>query len=135
MDLEIIEIAEETKNNKYIKNHTHSSKLKNHLCGDEIQIKLIIKKRQIIDFAYEGESCIYCQASASLLSKILIKKDIIEMSKLCNDAESYFSGDKEIIEKKWIILKRLFKPKNITRKECILLPFKALKKLIYQIKL
>ena len=130
MDLEIIKIAEETSNSKHIKNHTHSSRLKNHLCGDEIQIKLIIKKRQIIDFAYEAEACIYCQASASLLSKISIKKNIIEKNQLCNEAESYFNGHKRIIKKKWNILKKLFKTKNVIRKECILLPFKALKNLI-----
>ena len=43
MDLEIINIAANSKNNKDIKNHTHYSKLKNSTCGDEIQIKLIIK--------------------------------------------------------------------------------------------
>ena len=36
MDLEIIKIAEKSINNRPIKNHTHFSKLKNHLCGDEM---------------------------------------------------------------------------------------------------
>ena len=49
MDLEIIKIAEDTNNNKDLKNHTHHSKLKNHLCGDEIQIKLIIKNNRIVN--------------------------------------------------------------------------------------
>ena len=70
MDLEILNIAADTDNNKNIKNHTHYSKLKNPLCGDEIQIKLVIKDDKIIDFGYQGNSCVYCQASASLLSKI-----------------------------------------------------------------
>ena len=72
MDLEILNIASDTDNNKNIKNHTHYSKLKNSLCGDEIKIKLVIKNSKIIDFGYQGNSCIYCQASASLLSKISI---------------------------------------------------------------
>ena len=74
MDLEIIDIASDTNNNKDIANHTHISKLKNSLCGDEIQIKLIIKDDKIMDFGYLGKSCIYCQASASLLSKIAINQ-------------------------------------------------------------
>ena len=74
MDLEILKIASENNNNKLIQNHTHHSKLKNPLCGDEIQIKLVIKDSKIIDFGYQGESCIYCQASANLLSKISINK-------------------------------------------------------------
>ena len=130
MDLEIIKIAEETVNNRYIKNHTHCSNLKNSLCGDKIQIELIVKKKKIVDFGYTGKSCIYCQASASLLSKISMNKETIEINELCNDAESYFKGDNKIVEKKWNILVKLFNSKNIIRKECILLPFKALKKIV-----
>ena len=76
MDLEIINIASDTDNNRDIKNHTHFSKLKNSLCGDEIQIKLIIKENKIVDFGYQGQSCIYCQASVSLLSKISINSNV-----------------------------------------------------------
>lgn len=130
MDLEILEIASDTNNQKTLKNHTHDLKLKNSLCGDEMQIKLIIKKNKIIDFGYQGKSCIYCQASASLLSKISINKNKIEINKLCEDAKSYFERDIKIIEKKWKSLKKLFKRKNLPRKECILLPFKTLKKII-----
>ena len=129
MDLEIIKIAEDTKNNKDIKNHTHFSRLKNHLCGDEIQIKLIIKKDTIIEFGYEGKSCVYCLAAASLLSKVSINKKVIKINKLCDDSKSFFEGNSKIIDK-WKIMKKLFKEKNQSRKECILLPFKAVKKII-----
>ena len=129
MDLEIIKIAENTKNNKNIKNHTHFSKLKNHLCGDEIQIKLIIKKDTIVEFGYEGKSCVYCLAAASLLSKVSINKKVIKINELCDDSKSFFEGNSKIIDK-WKIMKKLFKEKHQSRKECILLPFKAVKKII-----
>ena len=130
MDLEILKIASDTNNNKSLENHTHYSKLKNSLCGDEIQIKLVIRKDKIIDFGYQGKSCIYCQASASLLSKISIDNKKTKLNELCNDAKSYFEGDFEIMKKKWISLDKLFKNKNLVRKECILLPFKTLKKIV-----
>ena len=130
MDLEIIKFASDTKNNRSIKDYTHQSKLKNSLCGDEMQIELIIKKDKIISFGYKGKSCIYCQASASLLSKISINTQISKIEELCYDAESYFNGDVEIIKKKWHSLDMLFKSKNLSRKECILLPFKTLKKIV-----
>ena len=47
MDLEILNIAANTDNNRNIKNRTHISKLKNSLCGDEMQIELIIKNEKI----------------------------------------------------------------------------------------
>ena len=130
MDLEIIKIAEKSINNRPIKNHTHFSKLKNHLCGDEMHISLIIKNGKIINFGYEGKSCIYCQASASLLSNISINTKKSKLNELCNDVKSYFEGNLKIIDSKWMSLKKLFKMKNISRKECILLPFKALERII-----
>ena len=129
MDIEIIKIAEDTNNNKDIKNHTHCSKLKNHLCGDEIQIKLIVKNNKIIKFGYEGKSCVYCLAAASLLSKVSINKEIVKINELCDDTKSFFDGNIKI-KNKWKIMNKLFKEKNQSRKECILLPFKAVKKIV-----
>ena len=130
MDLKILKIASNTDNNKNIKNHTHYSKLKNPLCGDEIQIKLVIKDDKIIDFGYQGNSCVYCQASASLLSKISLNNKKNKLNKLCDDVKSYFDGNLKIIDIKWKSLKKLFKKENLSRKECILLPFKALKRIL-----
>ena len=130
MDLEILKIASDTNNNKILKNHTHFSQLKNRLCGDEIQIKLIMKENKIIDFGYQGKSCIYCQASVSLLSKISINNQKSKIIELCDDAKLYFEGNLKVIENKWLSLRKLFQKKNYSRKECILLPFKALKKIL-----
>ena len=130
MDLEILKIASDDDNNKYLKNYTHHSKLKNSLCGDEIQINLIIKEDKITDFGYQGKSCIYCKASASLLSKISINKKKNKINELCDDAKLFFEGNNEVIKKKWKFMHKLFKSKNKTRKECILLPFKTMKKIV-----
>ena len=130
MDLEIINIASNTENNRNIKHRTHYSKLKNPLCGDELQIELVIKKNKIVDFGYYGKSCVFCQASASLLSKISINNQKDKIYNLCEEAKFYFEEDIEIEEKKWVLLKILFKKKYLARKECILLPFNALKKIV-----
>ncbi len=125
MDLEVLSIAANTDNNRNIENRTHVSKLKNSLCGDEMQIELILKNEKILDFGYQGKSCVYCQASASLLSKISINKQKEKINDLCDRAESYFNDDVKIADKKWIPLKKLIKKKNINKKDCILLPFKT----------
>ena len=128
MNLDILKIASDTNNNKSIKNYTHHSKLKNSMCGDEMQIDLVIKKNKIVDFGYQGKSCVYCQASASLLSKISINENKSKINELCDDAKHYFEGNVENIEKKWKSLNKIFNDKNLSRKECILLPFKTIKK-------
>ena len=130
MDMEILNIAAHSDNNRNIKNRTHISKLKNSLCGDEMQIELIIKDKKIIDFGYQGKSCIYCQASANLLSKISINNQKEKINNLCDEVETYFDDSVKISDKKWISLKRLIKKDNVNKKNCILLPFKTLKKIV-----
>ena len=130
MNLDILKIASDTNNNKSIKNYTHHSKLKNSMCGDEMQIDLVIKKNKIVDFGYQGKSCVYCQASASLLSKISMNENKSKINQLCDDAKHYFEGNVENIEKKWKSLSKIFNDKNLSRKECILLPFKTIKKIV-----
>ena len=130
MDLKILEIASDTENNKNIKNYTHTAKSKNPLCGDEIEIKLVMKNEKLVDFGYQGKSCVYCQATASLLSKNLINSKKNKIKELCDYAKSFFNKEQKSIEKKWSFLNKLFDQKNLSRKECILLPFNALKKII-----
>ena len=130
MDLEVLNIAANTNNNRNIENYTHVSKLKNSLCGDEMQIEIILKDEKILDFGYQGKSCVYCQASASLLSKISINNQKDKINDLCDKAELYFNDDIKIADKKWISLKKLIKKENIKKRDCILLPFKTLKKIV-----
>tara|TARA_Y100001935_G_scaffold35015_1_gene28016 strand:- start:218 stop:616 length:399 start_codon:yes stop_codon:yes gene_type:complete len=130
MDLEILNIASDTDNNRIVKNFTHYSKLKNSMCGDEINIQLIIKENKIVDFGYHGQSCIYCQATASLLSKICINNHKAELANLCENVEFFFDDGIKKTNKKWLILEKIFNKRNLPRRECILLPFKTLKKIV-----
>ena len=130
MDLEILKIASNTDNNRNIKNHTHFSKLKNSLCGDEIKIKLIIRNNKIVDFGYQGKSCVYCQASVSLLSELSLNNRITKIDKICDSAKNFFDDDLNKLEANLKPFKKLLKKKNNFRKNCILLPFKTLKKIV-----
>lgn len=133
MDLEIIKIASDTKNLKDIKNYTNYSSFKNPLCGDEIHVKLIIKDQKVVDFGYQGNSCVYCQATSSLLSKKLINWTTSNINELCDYVKNYFDQKDDILDKKWKFLEKLLSKKNIAKKECILLPFNALKKIVVKL--
>ena len=82
MDLEILKIASNTDNHRILKNPTHQSMLKNPICGDVMKISLKIVKENIVDFGYQCKSCIYCQASTSLLSRNTINKKILNIKNL-----------------------------------------------------
>ena len=130
MDLEVIKIAENTTNYKHIKNHSHKYKHKNTICGDEIEITLKIKDRKIIDFGYQTKSCIYCQASASLLSRISKNKKVNEVNKFLKIASILFQDKHKSTPKYWKSFNSIFKKENLQRKDCLLLPLNALKKII-----
>ena len=130
MDLEILEIASDTNYCKSIKNHTHTSKLKNPLCGDEMQIELIIKENKIKDIGYNGKSCIYCNASANLATKNFKLKSKDKIKDFFKLLEQYNDKQNILFPNEWKDFKKIFNTKNFTRKECIILPIKALKKII-----
>ena len=87
MDLKILQIASNTENNKIVKNHTHNAKFKNPICGDEMEISLNVKDEKILDFGYQCKSCVYCQASVSLLSRNVTNISIINLKNLLNVVE------------------------------------------------
>jgi len=127
MDLKILRLASDTKNQKKLSNFTHNPKAKNPLCGDEIQLFLKINKGKINGISYQGKNCVYCQASANLLSKNSNGKKVEEMIEVCNCANEFFKNKSNLSEN-LKIYKELLSSKNMNRKECILLPFNALKK-------
>tara|TARA_B000000532_G_C18492071_1_gene244990 strand:+ start:61 stop:459 length:399 start_codon:yes stop_codon:yes gene_type:complete len=125
MDKEIIKIASKTENYSFLKNYTHCKKLKNSTCGDEIKIYLIVKKGKIIKLKYEGECCIYSQASASLLSRNVKNKSSNNIEFLLKSSIELFQNKKVQLDKELKSFLRIMNKTNILRKECLLLPLKA----------
>ncbi|MDA8618899.1 iron-sulfur cluster assembly scaffold protein [Candidatus Pelagibacter bacterium] len=122
---EIIKIASNTSNVGLNNKYSHKISLKNKLCGDKITLELIVTRKKIISMKYETESCIYCEASASLLSKkikklniLTIKNDFINLKKILKNSELK-------IPKKFADFKKLFNSDNFNRYNCLFLPFDA----------
>ena len=128
MDLRILEIASNTENHKVIKNHTHQSKNKNPICGDEMEIRLIVKDNKIEDMGYQCRSCVYCQASVSLLSQKIKDMKLSEIKSFIILTEDLFKDTEVKIETKWQDFKKIMNKDNNSRKECLLLPFKTISK-------
>ena len=128
MDLRILEIASNTENNKVLDNFTHRSKNKNPICGDEMEISLLVKNDRVMDMGYQCKSCVYCQASVSLLSQKIKNKNVNEIRQFLTSCENVFENTKIKIEKNWKDFLELFDKKNISRKECLLLPLRTVLK-------
>ena len=128
MDLRILEIAAHTENNRIVENYTHKSKHKNPLCGDEMEISLIVKEDVVKDMGYQCKSCVYCQASVSLLSRKIKEKKVDDIKKFIKVGEQLFEDAKVSMEKHWKDFKEILDKKNLSRKECLLLPLRAVLK-------
>ena len=128
MDLRILEIASHTENNKVLKNFTHKSKNKNPLCGDVMEISLIVENDIVKDMGYQCSSCVYCQASVSLLSRKIKEKKVDEIKSFISNGEKLFDNVKISLEKHWKDFKEILNEKNLARKECLLLPLKTILK-------
>ena len=130
MDINILKLASDTKNNKYIEKYTHSSKYKSQICGDEIEIFLNIKDNIIKDFSYQSQSCIYCNASANIASKNFKRKSKSKIKNFLKLLEQFNDKENILFPNEWKDFKKIFNKKNFARKDCITLPIKALKKII-----
>ena len=127
---EIIRIAADTSNSGINKNSNLIASSKNKFCGDKITIEIEIFKNKIEKMSYETESCIFCQASASLLSKIIKKSNIDSLREDVNEINMSYKKKKIVLKKKYKPFRVLFQQKYKERYSCILLPFNALLKVV-----
>ena len=130
MDLQIIKIASDNKNQKILKKYTHEIKNKNSISGDEITIKLLINNKIIKDIGYDCKSCVFCQASVNLLSKKIVNMNSDKAFDLCNDAINFYKSKENKMIKRLSFFKKILTENNYSRKECLLLPFETLKKVL-----
>ena len=113
---EAIQIAANTKCYGLTNKANYHGKLKNKNCGDEIQIEFNIKKNCITNFRYEGEMCIYCQASASIIANTKINLHQQKLKKIQNQIYDFFN-DK--IKFKFFVIKKfslIVKKKKLPKK-------------------
>jgi len=126
---EIIKIASNTSNVGLTNRYTFRSTKKNSICGDLIKIELISKNSKIYSMKYETESCVYCEASASLLSKVIKNMHIGILKKELNNLKNISKSDVDyIFTKNFIEFKFLINKNNINRFNCIFLPIEAVLK-------
>ena len=125
---EIIKLASDTSNVGLRNKYSHKISLKNSTCGDKITLELIADNKRISSMKYETVSCVYCEASASLLSRKIkdirlkdIKNDFIALKKM-----SVKKNGK--VPKKLSDFKKLLNSDNFNRFKCVFLPMDAVLK-------
>ena len=126
---EIIKIASNTSYVGLKNDYTYKSSKKNSICGDFIKVELVVKKSKINSMRYETESCIYCNASASLMAKQIRGLSIIKVKKDLNKLKSFSEDLKTFqIPNRFKKFQSLLKKTSTNRLNCIFLPLDAVLK-------
>lgn len=93
------------------------SKDSNPLCGDVVEMQLKFKEGKVSDIKFNGDGCAISQASASMLTEIVMGKSIEEVRNI----------------DKTILLENLGSPNlGAVRIKCALLPLKVMKSALYE---
>lgn len=122
---EILKLALNTTNVGLKNKYSHRISLKNSICGDKITLEIIVSGTKIKSMKYETESCVFCEASASLLSKKIINSNTKNIKRDFNVLKKISKQKSFQIPKKYSDFKKLIKSDNFNRFNCIFLPFDA----------
>ena len=121
----IIKIASITKNVGLRNKFTHKSSIKNSLCGDFIRTEFIADKSKIRSMRYETESCILCEASASLLSRKIQNIKILDLTNEISRLKKTKGNKVFRFSKKLKDFNKLINKKSLNRLNCVILPMEA----------
>ena len=122
----ILKFASNTKNVGLKNKYTHKISAKNSICGDIINLELILNKSIIKSMKYETESCILCEASASLLAQKVKSKNINILVKEIKELKMFLIKKNLSLPSKFKEFKYLINRKShFNRTNCVTLPLEA----------
>ena len=122
----IIKIASKTQNAGLKNVFTHKSFVKNSSCGDIIKVEFVVDNLKIKSMRYETESCVLCEASASLFSSKIKNYYVKDLKKDIDNIKKMKKNKKIIIPSKFKEFKILLNNKTLSRFNCVILPMEAL---------
>ena len=124
----ILKIASDTKYYGLKNIYTHQSKAKNRICGDVIEIEIKVTRNKIKLMRYETQSCIFCQATASILANKIEFISIKHLKKDIQDLRKTIKNNGNSLPDRFKSFNKIINNEVINRFDCIMLPFNALLK-------
>ena len=123
----IIDHNHNPRNFHEIEHPSHSAKGHNPLCGDKIDIFLIVKNDIIVEVCFTGSGCAISKASSSLMTEALTGKTIAVAEKLFEAVHDMIINGKTDVEGigKLAVLSGVHK--YPARVKCAILPWHTLK--------
>ncbi|MDO8480264.1 MAG: iron-sulfur cluster assembly scaffold protein [Nanoarchaeota archaeon] len=110
----ILDLYKNPRNVGELKGATHRHREFNPLCGDDIEMQVLVKDNQVQDIKFQGHGCALSIAASSLLTEKVKKMTINEIMKLTKD---------DVVEMMGISM-------GPVRIKCALLPLETLQKTV-----
>lgn len=112
----ILDYYKNPRNRGTIESPNAKAKDSNPLCGDVVEMQLKITDGKVSDVKFNGDGCAISQASASMLTEIVMGKSLEDVRKI----------------DKTVLLENLGSPNlGAVRIKCALLPLKVMKTAVY----
>ena len=112
----ILDYYKNPRNRGTIESPDAKSKDSNPLCGDVVEMQLKFSDGKVSDIKFNGDGCAISQASASMLTELVMGKTIDEVRRI----------------DKTVLLENLGSPNlGAVRIKCALLPLKVMKSALY----
>ena len=113
----ILDYYKNPRNRGTIESPDSKSKDSNPLCGDVVEMQLKFQDGKVSDIKFNGDGCAISQASASMITEMVMGKTIDEVRKI----------------DKTVLLENLGSPNlGAVRIKCALLPLKVMKTALYE---
>lgn len=112
-------------NENYIKVNS-----RNASCVDNIDVMVLLDNDVIIDARFTGDACAICTSATSIMIKTLIGKNLEEAQEIITNFENMINEkeyDEEVLEE-LVVYDTVYKQPN--RKNCALLPFRAMREVM-----
>ena len=112
----ILDYYKNPRNRGTIEKPDSKAKDSNPLCGDVVEMQLKFSDGKVSDIKFNGDGCAISQASASMLTELVMGKSIEDVRKI----------------DKTVLLENLGSPNlGAVRIKCALLPLKVMKTAVY----
>ncbi|MFT8813063.1 Fe-S cluster assembly sulfur transfer protein SufU [Oenococcus sp.] len=89
----ILENAAHPQHYGHLENDSDHLMLRNPTCGDTIDVEIVVQAEKVAEIAFTGEGCTISQASASMMTSVLLGQKITAAKKLIASFSSLIMGE------------------------------------------
>lgn len=125
--------ADQGKRSVHIEHATHQYAVENVKCGDEVAFELAVEGRSIHSIGYRTKGCSICLGTIAFLAEKLSSASLPEAVESLQKLESFLTSPEKLsLENDWSHFELI--KRYPTRVGCVLLPTKALLKIVQEVK-